>query len=190
MTSTLPFPDLETPRLRLREIVESDAPALLAIHGDGASMQWFGTDPLPDLNAARELVAVFAGWRRQPNPGVRWALERKGRPGLVGTCGLFGWHRPWAKCATGYELHPRVRGQGLMQEALTAVFDWGFGHMGLNRIEAQVHPDNAASIRLVRRLGFVEEGRLREVGHWGGRYHDLGQYALLRREWHATPVRR
>ena len=55
--------------------------------------------------------------------------------------------------------------------------------MDLNRVEAQVHPDNRASLALLKKLGFVEEGRLREVGYWAGVHHDLLQYSLLRREW-------
>jgi hypothetical protein len=61
----------------------------------------------------------------------------------VGSCGLFAWNREWAKCSTGYELARTARGQGLMREALRAAFDWGFAQMGLHRIEAQIHPDNA-----------------------------------------------
>jgi [ribosomal protein S5]-alanine N-acetyltransferase len=177
------FPTLETPRLILREIVEADADALLAIHGDAEHMQWFGTAPLVDLEAAKKVVQVFAGWREQANPGTRWGIQLKGRPGLIGTCGLFRWDRAWKRCITGYELSRHQAGKGLMREALSAAIDWGWEHMQLNRIEAQVHPRNAASLALVDRLGFVEEGLLREVGFWGGQHHDLIQFALLKREW-------
>jgi ribosomal-protein-alanine N-acetyltransferase len=53
----------------------------------------------------------------------------------------------------------------------------------LNRIEAQVHPENAASLKLLRRLGFVEEGRQRQAGFWWGGHHDLVQLSLLRHEY-------
>jgi [ribosomal protein S5]-alanine N-acetyltransferase len=178
-----PFPTLETPRLILREIVEADAEALLAIHGDAEHMQWFGTEPLVDLEAAKKVVQVFAGWREQANPGTRWGIELKGQPGLIGTCGLFRWDLAWKRCVTGYELSRYQEGKGLMRETLTEVIAWGWEHMQLNRIEAQVHPRNAASLALVERLGFVEEGLLREVGFWRGQHHDLIQFALLKREW-------
>lgn len=177
------FPRLETSRLILREITEADAPDLLRIHGNAEHMPFFGADPLSTLAQAQQLVATFAGWRIQANPGTRWALELKERPGLVGTCGLFAWNRNWKKCATGYELAPEATGMGLMREALAAVFAWGFQTLGLNRIEAQVHEDNAASRRLLARLGFAEEGRLRQVAFWAGHHHDLLQYALLACDW-------
>lgn len=79
---------------------------------------------------------------------------------------------------------PEVAGRGLMREALTAALDWGFGEgMQLHRVEAQVHEDNVASVALLQRLGFTQEGRHREVAFWGGRHHDLLQYGLLAREW-------
>lgn len=184
------FPVLETQRLLLREIVPADAPALFAIHGDADLMRWFGNDPLRDLAGAEGLVSLFAGWRKAPNPGVRWGIEARDRPGLVGSCGLFAWHRAWRKCAIGYELAAGAQGQGYMHEALGAAIDWGFQAMELNRIEAQVHPDNAASLRSLRRLGFAQEGRLRQLGYWGGAFHDMLQFSLLRGDWrHPVPER-
>jgi ribosomal-protein-alanine N-acetyltransferase len=183
MAAQIPFPNLETPRLVLREIVASDAPALLSIHGDPELMRWFGNDPLPDLASAEALIHTFNSWRQLPNPGTRWAIESRQSPGLIGTCGLFAWNRQWRKCIVGYELAPAAQGQAFMHEALTVALSWGFSAMGLNRIEAQVHPDNLRSHRSLRRLRFVEEGRLREGGFWGGQYHDLLQYSLLKADW-------
>lgn len=178
-----PFPTLHTPRLRLRELLPADAPALYAIHADAAAMRWFGTDPPADPAATEALIGRFASWRLAANPGVRWGIECRADGRLIGSCGLFAWNREWAKCATGYELATAAQGQGLMREALGAAFAWGFETMALNRIEAQIHPDNAASITLVQKLGFQREGLLREVARWGGQFHDLAQFGLLRRDW-------
>jgi ribosomal-protein-alanine N-acetyltransferase len=181
-----PFPVLHTERLVLRELVEDDADDLLRIHGDAAHMRWFGTDPITTIDDARDLVRKFTALREQANPGARWALTLKGDPRLIGTCSLFGWHRLWRKCATGYEIAPQHAGRGLMREALTSIIDWGFANMEhLHRIEAQVHPENVASLKLLAGLAFVEEGRLREVGYWNGRHQDLLQLAVLRRDWGA-----
>jgi ribosomal-protein-alanine N-acetyltransferase len=177
------FPTLETERLVLREVVLADVPALFEVHGDPDSMKWFGVDPLPNEAAAAGLVELFAGWRTLANPGTRWALQIKGQSQLIGTCGLFGWNRNWRKCTLGYELHPQVRGNGYMDEALRAVLSWGFAQMALNRVEALVHPGNAPSLRSIERLGFKREGLLRQVGFWSGEYHDMYQYSLLRGDW-------
>ncbi|WP_061535170.1 GNAT family N-acetyltransferase [Collimonas arenae] len=182
-TNPTEFPSIQTDRLLLREIVATDANDLFAIHGDPELMRWFGTDPLKDIAAAHGLIKAFAGWRLQENPGVRWGIQIRGQPRLLGTCGLFRWDRNWRKSMLGYELAAQAQKQGVMLEAVSAALSWGFAHMELNRIEAQIHPDNHASLKLARRLGFVEEGRLRQAGYWRGEYHDLLQFSLLRGEW-------
>jgi [ribosomal protein S5]-alanine N-acetyltransferase len=173
------FPRLESDRLVLREIVEDDAEVLFRILGDAEHMKWFGSDPLQSIDSTKVLIAAFAGWRDLPSPGVRWGIELKKGNLLVGTCGLFGWHRSWRKCTLGFELAPGATGKGLMREALEIAISWGFAHMALNRIEAMAHEENTRSLSLLEGLGFVHEGRLREVGYWGGRHHDLLQYSLL-----------
>jgi len=180
-----PFPSLSTARLQLREIVASDAPALLAIHGDREAMKWFGTDPLVDLEAAERVIAGFANMRTLPSPGVRWGIVHASASrgsALLGTCGVFRWNRGWRSCLTGYELARHAQGQGYMAEALRAIYAWAFDTMGVDRIEAQVHPLNAPSLALLKKLGFVEEGLLREAGYWMGERRDLVQLGLLRRE--------
>ena len=179
------FPSLSTARLQLREIVASDAPALLAIHGDREAMKWFGSDPPADLEAAARVIAGFANLRPLPSPGVRWGIVHSSASrgsALLGTCGVFRWNRGWRSCLTGYELARHAQGRGYMTEALRAVYAWAFDVMGVDRIEAQVHPLNTPSLALLKRLGFVEEGLLREAGYWLGQRRDLVQLGLLKRE--------
>jgi len=177
------FPEITTDRLRLRELTSADAPTIFVIHGDAEAMRFFGTDPLVNFSEAEKLIEKFAAWRSMPNPGVRWGIEERVSGHLIGTCGLFAWNREWRKCTTGYELSAHAQGQGFMREALLAAFSWGFVEMQLNRIEAQIHPDNRPSLQLAEKLGFQREGRLREVAHWGGQFHDLLQLGLLRTDW-------
>ncbi|WP_266172170.1 GNAT family N-acetyltransferase [Dyella subtropica] len=176
------FPNLETERLLLREMVASDAPDVFAIHGDKLAMRWFGSDPLTSMEEAQKLIEAFAGWRQLPSPGTRWGIQRKADLRFLGSCGLFKWNRPWKSCAIGYELASFAQGEGFMFEALSTILDWGFENMGLNRVEAQVHPENLASTRLLSKLGFVQEGCMREAGFWHGNHYDLQQFALLRRD--------
>lgn len=183
------FPLIETERLVLRELTSADVPALLAIHGDAELMRWFGSDPLQDLSGAERLVETFAEWRRSQT-GTRWGLQLKSQSDLIGTCGLFRWDQRWKRCVTGYELAHPFHGQGLMREALVAMLSWGFERLDLNRVEAQIHPHNAPSLKLAEGLGFQREGLLREVGYWGGQHHDLLQYALLQRDYRMDDRRR
>jgi [ribosomal protein S5]-alanine N-acetyltransferase len=182
MAESSVFPVLESERLILREIISSDAKSLFTIHGDPERMRWYGNEPMKDLAAAKDMVRAFAAWRKLPNPGVRWGIQIKGQKKLIGTLGLFSWNRNWQRCILGYELTREEEGKGYMREAVVCALNWGFQNMGLNRVEAQVHPENLASMKLVLALGFVREGLLREMGFWDGKYHDMVQLGLLRRE--------
>ncbi|QKJ66252.1 GNAT family N-acetyltransferase [Deefgea piscis] len=177
------FPVLHTERLILREIVDADAQALFAIHGCAEVMRYFGSDPLMELAQAKALVATFSHWRGEGNSGIRWGISQKSDGKLLGSCGFFRWNHAWRSAMVGYELAQSAWGQGLMQEALAAILPYGFHAMNLNRIEAQIHPDNAASLQLMPKLGFVHEGQLREAGFWGGKFNDFVQFGVLRREY-------
>ena len=179
------FPKLRTARLLLREIGAQDASALFDLFSDRelfSDMQWYGIEPFPDMAAAETRIKKLAEMRLAPNPATPWAIELNGD--FIGSCGLFGWNRTWRKCSVGYELARAAQGHGYMQEALISVISWGFAKMELNRIEAQTHPENKRSSALLRRLGFVEEGRLRQAAYWADQYQDMLQFSLLRQEWH------
>ncbi|WP_338086605.1 GNAT family protein [Niveibacterium umoris] len=177
------FPSLTTPRLRLRELTPDDTPEVFEIHSDAEGMRWFGSDLLTRSEQALGLIETFAAWRKMPNPGTRWGIERKENGHLIGTCGLFKWNRAWRSCTIGYELARSAWGVGYMREALVAMLQWGFDNMALNRVEALIHPENQRSRRTVARLGFAFEGRMREAGFWNGETQDLELHALLMRDW-------
>ena len=178
------FPTLLTPRLMLRQIIPSDAPALFANHSNAAAMPLFGSDPLTELAQAHKLIETFEAARSWPNPGIRFAIALKTQPELMlGSCGIFKQNRAWHSAILGYEVALNMRGRGIGKEAVSAVLDWAFATLKLNRIEAQVHPENIASMRLLTRLGFVREALQREAGFWGGRHQDLVLMGLLRKEW-------
>lgn len=178
------FPTLGTERLRLRQIRRSDTDALFRIHSDVKWMRWYGIDPIVERWQAEQLAEMFAGWFTA-GTGLRWALERRQDGRFIGTCGLFRWNKSWRNCVIGYEISHDCRRQGYMREALGAIIEYGFNVMNLHRIQAETHPDNAASIRLAMRLGFEFEGVHREQAFWSGRFHDLNCYSLLDRDWFA-----
>jgi ribosomal-protein-alanine N-acetyltransferase len=94
----LPFPELQTKRLRLRELDASDASVIFNIYSNSSAMPFFGTDPINSLAEAEKTIAKFSAWRSLPNPGIRWGLEEKSTGRLIGSCGLFAWNRAWHRC--------------------------------------------------------------------------------------------
>ncbi|HTM01479.1 MAG TPA: GNAT family protein [Candidatus Omnitrophota bacterium] len=83
----------------------------------------------------------------------------------------------------GYYLGAAYAGQGLMTEALALTLNHAFTTMGLHRVEANIQPDNAASLALVAKLGFVREGYSRRYLKIRGRWRDHERWAILAEDW-------
>lgn len=75
------------------------------------------------------------------------------------------------------------QGKGLGFEASRLILKHAFGKLNLNRVELGVHEDNRAAIKLYERLGFLEEGRLRQAFLRNGRYNDIVVMAILAHEY-------
>jgi ribosomal-protein-alanine N-acetyltransferase len=88
----------------------------------------------------------------------------------------------------GYYIGSRHAGQGYMGEALTLALRLAFGSLRLNRIEANIQPENAPSIALVRRAGFTLEGFSRRYLKISGRWRDHQRWAILADDWRRRPV--
>ncbi len=83
----------------------------------------------------------------------------------------------------GYQIGAPYARQGYMEAALGLVLTHGFGPLRLHRLEANIQPENAASLALVRRLGFTREGFSRRYLKIGGRWRDHERWAILREDW-------
>lgn len=88
-------------------------------------------------------------------------------------------HGAFQNCMVGYKLDQNYCHRGYMQEALSFLLPIAFDAYSLHRIEAMVQPDNTASIRLLNRLGFLEEGYIKEYANINGEWKDHLLYSLL-----------
>jgi ribosomal-protein-alanine N-acetyltransferase len=83
----------------------------------------------------------------------------------------------------GYHIGAPWRRQGYMTEGLALALTYGFRTLGLHRLEANIQPTNAASIALVRHLGFSREGYSPRYLRIGGRWRDHERWAILAEAW-------
>lgn len=171
--------ELATDRFVLRPLTARDAGGLLAHFGDPEVTEFMDIDPLRTLGEAQAVVAWAAGLLARGG-GIRWGVRAKDGQRLIGTCGFNALELERGRRGElAYDLAVAFWGQGVMSEVLPAVLAFGYGSVGLRRIEAMVTDGNGRSTRLLERLGFACEGRLRDHAYWKGRFWDQLIYAKL-----------
>lgn len=173
---------LHTKRLLLRPLSPVDVEGLWGIFSDARVMRYCSTPPWDSRDEADAMVA-FDKEAHRDGDYLRLGLERRTDRALIGTCTFFKLSEQCRRAEVGYSLAASAWGQGYMQEALSSLLDYGFSQLNLNRVEADVDPRNQASARTLERLGFVQEGYLRERWIVDGEISDTALYGLLCRDW-------
>jgi len=176
------LPPIESPRLLVRPLAKADLADLMQINGDAAVTRFL---PYATWTSPADADAWYRRMADIQATGTALQLvlveRRSGR--AIGTCLLFRFDEGSARAELGYVLGRAQWGSGYMHEALVAVIDAAFTALSLRRLEAEVDPRNAASGRLLQRLGFTREGLLRQRWVTRGEANDVVVYGLLRDEW-------
>jgi ribosomal-protein-alanine N-acetyltransferase len=168
-----------TARFDLRQLAPEDGEALFALLDDPGVVEFMDIEQPADVAAAQRIVAWSIGARAGAN-GYRWGIFARDSGELVGTCGLHALEgERGSRGEIGYDVGRRYWGQRVMDEVMPAALAFGFGDLGLRRIEAFVTVGNAPSCRLLERHGFAFEGTLRDYARWKGRFWDQLMYAKL-----------
>ena len=175
--------ELHTDRLILREFVPADWTAVLAYQRDPRHLQYYEwTDRTPE--DVQRFVQMFIDQQtEQPRRKFQLAATLKISGQLVGNCGIRQASSGAHEADIGYELSSDHWGYGYATEAARAVVQFGFTELHVHRIWAWCIADNAASVRVLEKLGMQLEGRLREKEHFKGRWWDTLVYAILEDDW-------
>ena len=175
---------LRTERLELRPLRDADVAALFAIHSDPKAMRYWDGPIWKNDEGGHRMVARDGTLTTREY--LRLAIASPASGTLLGTCALWGINVQCRRAEIGFILDSQAWGRGYMLEALSALLDYGFTELDLNRVEADTDPRNERSMRLLDRLGFSQEGHFRERCIVEGEISDAAMYGLLRREWHAA----
>jgi RimJ/RimL family protein N-acetyltransferase len=172
-------------RLQMHRLVRADLEGLFAVNSDPQVTQYL---PYKAWTSAADAEAWYLRMENLQKDGtaIQWVIARADNLMPIGTCLLFRYEQSSECAELGYVLGRAYWGQGWMSEALGAAIDWIFGSTPLRRLEAFVDGRNAASSRLLQRIGFVAEGTLRERWLVGSELTDANIYGLLRRDWRLT----
>ncbi|WP_172369465.1 GNAT family N-acetyltransferase [Sporosarcina jiandibaonis] len=174
------FPVLETERLVLREIINEDANAIFYNFTNDDVIQYYGTEKFNGIEEAKKIIEIFA-INYVEKRGIRWGIQRKDDQKIIGTIGFHAWFQKHKRAEIGYEIHPDYWRKGYTHEALLEIISYGFEEMELTRIGAVVFTENEASNKLLTKIGFQNEGLLKNYMYQNGKPHDTYIYSFLRR---------
>jgi ribosomal-protein-alanine N-acetyltransferase len=175
------FPVLTTARLCLRQLRHDDAAEMMAIFSSPEVLRFLDLEPVDTREKAIGMIDWLDG-NYQKHEGIDWGIALLGDDRLIGMCGCYQWDRESRHIDIGYHLLPSHWGKGYATEASRAMIDWAFQNLDLHRIQADCTDGNIASERVLLKCGFRVEGLWRESCWEHGRFVDIKQFGLLRRE--------
>ena len=145
-------PTVRTARLRLRPFASTDADALFALHSSAHVLRYWDAPPWSERSRAERFLAA-CGQMAQDGTGARLAIDRESDQMFLGWCSLTRWNPDYRSASMGYCLDDAAWGHGYATEAAHALLQWGFDTLDLNRVQAETDTRNAASARVLEKLG-------------------------------------
>jgi ribosomal-protein-alanine N-acetyltransferase len=167
--------------VRLRDFSPGDIDDAETIVGDDRVTAWLSFDSRDRVGTERMITAAISEAEADPRTEYYLAVAHPDSDRVIGFVRLALGGVRAAKL--GYAIHADHWGRGHATDAARAIIDFGFQALELHRITAAVGPDNHASQAVLKRLGFIHEGRLREHVFTNGAWRDSLLYSLLGNEW-------
>ncbi len=172
------FPVLETERLTFIEITKDSTTDIFDIFSNDNVTKYYNCYPFKLKEEALKVIDLLKE-RFKTGTGIRWGITLRNNKNIIGTIG-FNRYQSNAVGILGYDLNEDYWKQGIISEAINKVIKYGFNKLHIHRIEAEVVPDNIASIKVLEKNAFTKEGTLRDKGFWKNEHHTLILYSKLR----------
>ena len=177
-------PTLTGQRVILRPFRDEDFGAMKAAVSDPEVQRLTGaahsaTSETPSEDVTRRWYAT----RNAQNDRLDLAVVDKATGETVGEVVLNEWDAANNSCSFRTLIGPRERGRGLGTEAIRLVIGYGFEQLGMHRISLEVYAFNPRARHVYEKVGFVEEGVLREALRYEDEWVDASVMSILASEW-------
>ena len=178
----VPFPNLETERLILRQVEEKDLEQLYEMLSDAEVAKFDYFYPVTSTEGVMKFIERYKR-ELEEKEEITWGIALKETNSLIGTGCLGSFNEGARRAEIGYSITRKQWSKGYATEAIKAVIEFGFNVMNLNRIEATITPGNNASIKVLEKLNFTQEGIVRERDLIKGKLEDGIIMSILKREY-------
>jgi ribosomal-protein-alanine N-acetyltransferase len=176
--SFLPFSNLESERLLLRQITPDDVNEIFALRSNPETMKYIPRPLATTKDDAMGHIKMIQD-KIVSNEGINWAITKKGNPKMIGIIGHYRIRWEHFRSEIGYMLLPEHQGKGIITEAIQLLVDYGFNEMNMHSLEAIIDPENTASARVLEKNNFVKEAHFKENEFYDGKFLDAVVYSIL-----------
>jgi RimJ/RimL family protein N-acetyltransferase len=171
---------IETDRLLIRPYIEDDLDGLYALQSDPEVVRYLYNEPRTRAETREQLERKMQSRVEKEDDWLSAAVTLEGT--FVGDV-AFHWESEEHKTAeVGYMIDPRYQGRGFATEAIRPLVDWAFAE-GFHRVIGRIEARNAASGRVLEKLGMRKEAHFVENEWVKGEWQSEIVYAILDREW-------
>ncbi|HEY4429464.1 MAG TPA: GNAT family N-acetyltransferase [Paenibacillus sp.] len=170
--------ELHTERLLLRKMKVSDSSSLFEVWSDSEVTKFMNIDCFTDESQVKDMIKLLDELSLD-NKAIRFSIIEMESNKIIGSCGYNSLDFENEKAEIGYDIAREFWGRGYASEAISALLDYAFLSLKLNRIEAKVEPENVNSVKVLQKLNFTFEGTLRQSERVIEKFIDLKMYSKL-----------
>ncbi len=167
-------------KIILRTLKNSDAQSIFININDKKIYNYTDIKPISLLKVLSFIKKINKEFNKKES--YQFGIEYLDKKGIIGMIGLAGIDNKNKKAEIEFWLGKNYRGQGVMTESAQLILKFGFRKLRLKRVFAKTLSDNAASVRLLKNVGFYYEGMMRKALFERKKWKDVSIFSMLNTE--------
>lgn len=176
------FPELESERLIFREVNLEDVEDIFKIYSDPEVAKYDWYRPIATKDDALSIIGRYSR-EFENKEEITWGVARKNDNRIIGYCCLGSFNDASRRSEIGYGFNRDEWNKGYATEAIKVLVKFGFEIMDFNRIEATVTLGNDASVKVLKKANFLQEGIVRERTIMKGIFEDDVILAIIKKDY-------
>lgn len=174
------FPRVELKDVVLREITLKDVESFYEYIAHEEVAKYLADSEIPSSLESAKVELMYWGTLFMKKSSVYWAIADRKSDKIIGTCGFNSWSKEHRRVEISYDLSFKYWGKGIMTSVVKYLTDFAFVKMDAKRIQATIVDFNKASIRVLEKCGYKQDGLMENFGVIHGKSYGFYMYSCTR----------